>query len=141
MNLTFTPESIAGVVQRIEAANENFKQRYPGDVTSRQPVHTVYGGAHLFKADTAGKLGGIALRNMDAYAPNFVVFAKALGLPGAEALPNTESEIAHLAQVIAHDPYPRRDHDRCSHRRDELHDARHARNRTTTRRRCLGTRA
>ena len=33
-NLTFTPDSIAGVVQRIEAANEHFKQRYPGDVTS-----------------------------------------------------------------------------------------------------------
>ena len=53
MNLTFTPDFIAGIVQCIEAANENFKQRYPGDVTNRQPVHTVYGGAHLFKADTA----------------------------------------------------------------------------------------
>ena len=103
MNQTFTPDSIAGVVQRIEAANEGFKQRYPGDVTGRQPVHTVYGGAHLFKADTAGKLGGIALRNMDAYAPNFVIFAKALGLPGAEVLPSTEAEVAHLAEIIERD--------------------------------------
>ena len=62
MKLTFTPESIAGITQRIEAANEQFRADYPGDVTTRQPVHTVYGGAHLFKADTAAKLGGIALR-------------------------------------------------------------------------------
>ena len=27
----------------------------------RQPVHVVYGGAHLFKPDVAKKLGGIAL--------------------------------------------------------------------------------
>jgi hypothetical protein len=103
MNLTFTPDSIAGIVQRIETANENFRQRYPGDVTGRQPVHTVYGGAHLFKADTAGKLGGIALRNMDAYAPNFVVFAKALGLPGAASLPDSSADVEHLAQIIARD--------------------------------------
>lgn len=104
MNLTFTPESIAGVVQNIEAANEGFRALYPGDVTTRQPVHTVYGGAHLFKSDTASKLGGIALRNMDAYAPNFVAFAKALGLPGAAALPDTAADVEHLAQIIAKDP-------------------------------------
>ena len=104
MNQTFTPESIAGVVHNIEAANEGFKQRYPGDVTTRQPVHTVYGGAHLFKSDTASKLGGIALRNMDAYAPNFVAFAKALGLPGASSLPDSMADVEHLAQIIAKDP-------------------------------------
>ena len=97
MNLTFTPDSIAAIVQKLEAANDDFKKWYPGDATGRQPVHTVYGGAHLFKADTAGKLGGIALRNLDAYAPNFVVFAKALGLPGAAALPDTV--VLSLGQV------------------------------------------
>ncbi|HRX02703.1 MAG TPA: phosphoenolpyruvate kinase, partial [Anaerolineae bacterium] len=104
MKTTFTPESIAGITQRIEVANEQFRRDYPGDVTTRQPVHTVYGGGHLFKADTAAKLGGIALRNMTAYAPNFVAFARALGLPGAETLPAGEAEIAHLGQVIEHDP-------------------------------------
>jgi hypothetical protein len=104
MNLTFTPDSIAGIVQRLEAANEGFKRSYPGDATGRQPVHTVYGGAHLFKADTAGKLGGIGLRNLDAYAPNFVVFAKALGLPGAGSLPDSSADVEHLAQIIAKDP-------------------------------------
>lgn len=34
----------------------------------RQPVHTVYGGAHLFQSDTARKLGTIALRVLEANA-------------------------------------------------------------------------
>lgn len=104
MNFSLTPESIAAISQRVKAANDQFNTWYPGDAMGRQPVHTVYGGAHLFKADTASKLGGIALRNLDAYAPNFSVFARALGLPGAEELPIKEAEIERLAETIEHDP-------------------------------------
>ena len=34
------------------AANRAFMRAYPGERAARQPVHTFYGGAHLFKADT-----------------------------------------------------------------------------------------
>ena len=33
----------------------------------RQPVHVVYGGAHLFKADTAARLGRIALASFEKF--------------------------------------------------------------------------
>jgi citrate lyase beta subunit len=33
----------------------------------RQPVHTVYGGAHLFRSDTARRLGDVALRMLDGH--------------------------------------------------------------------------
>lgn len=33
----------------------------------RQPVHTVYGGGHLFRSDTARKLGNVALRMLDEH--------------------------------------------------------------------------
>ena len=33
----------------------------------RQPVHTVYGGAHLFRADTARRLGDVALRALEQH--------------------------------------------------------------------------
>ncbi|HET9440358.1 MAG TPA: hypothetical protein VFO52_09315 [Longimicrobiales bacterium] len=36
----------------------------------RQPVHTVYGGAHLFRFDTAIRLGRIAVRLMDDHLPD-----------------------------------------------------------------------
>lgn len=45
----------------------------------RQPVHTVYGGAHLFRADTAPRLGARALDALERYAPDAPTLAQALG--------------------------------------------------------------
>ncbi|PYT01633.1 MAG: phosphoenolpyruvate kinase [Acidobacteria bacterium] len=47
---------------------------------SRTPVHVVYGGAHLFSSDTPQKLGKIALRSLETYAPDLHEFAAAFGL-------------------------------------------------------------
>ncbi|AUX45692.1 hypothetical protein SOCE26_071880 [Sorangium cellulosum] len=66
----------------------------------RQPVHTVYGGAHLFKADSARKLGAVALRALAERAPDFAAFARAIGLPGAEALPAHHDEALALSAAI-----------------------------------------
>jgi citrate lyase beta subunit len=51
----------------------------------RQPVHTVYGGAHLFRADIAGRLGARALAALAEYAPDPEAFDLALGLPAGLA--------------------------------------------------------
>jgi citrate lyase beta subunit len=51
----------------------------------RQPVHTVYGGAHLFRSYTAGRLGARALQALEEYAPDPETFARAVGLPAALA--------------------------------------------------------
>jgi len=48
--------------------------------SDRQPVHTVYGGAHLFAADTTAKLGAIALRALREHAPDAATLATVLGL-------------------------------------------------------------
>jgi len=56
----------------------------PASGFERQPVHTVYGGAHLFRADTAPKLGAIALQLMRRYAPDPSEFARALGTDPAD---------------------------------------------------------
>ncbi|MBK9214203.1 MAG: phosphoenolpyruvate kinase [Chloracidobacterium sp.] len=60
-----------------------FALRYPGESGRRQPVHTVYGGAHLFKSDTTVKLGQLAVRSFEAFAPDADVFGGALDLPVA----------------------------------------------------------
>ena len=70
------------VLDRLHEANRTFAQQYPGDSPARQPVHTVYGGAQIFKSDTARKLGATALASMDEYASDAKTLAKALGLPG-----------------------------------------------------------
>ena len=46
----------------------------------RSPVHVVYGGANLFKADTPQKLGKIALGSLKTYASDVGEFAAAMGL-------------------------------------------------------------
>lgn len=70
---------------------------------SRQPVHVVYGGAHLFKADTISKLGVIALKSLETYAPNFVEFADAMWIKGADRLPKYEDLIRDLEFRFADD--------------------------------------
>ncbi|HUR99222.1 MAG TPA: aldolase/citrate lyase family protein, partial [Pyrinomonadaceae bacterium] len=50
--------------------------------SNRSPVHVVYGGANLFKSDTPSKLGKIALRSLQAYAPDVASFADAMELSG-----------------------------------------------------------
>lgn len=64
----------------LSATQTRLAERYPGEPDMRQPVHTVYGGAHLFKADTAKKLGELGLKVLQQYAPDAGVFAEALGL-------------------------------------------------------------
>ena len=63
--------------------NEAVARAFPGESEARQPVHTVYGGAHLFKADSARRLGGLALRALDEYAPDGATMARLLDFPPA----------------------------------------------------------
>lgn len=65
---------------KLKEANSNFQQIYPGDRTERQPVHTLYGGANLFKYDAAAALGRRALEIFETYAPNATVFGKVFGM-------------------------------------------------------------
>jgi citrate lyase beta subunit len=51
----------------------------------RQPIHTVYGGAHLFKADTAARLSVTALRVLDDHAPDAGALAAVFGIAPAAA--------------------------------------------------------
>src|SRR6202158_3086356 len=50
------------------------------DATARQPVHTVYGGGHLFKSDTASRLGAVARRPLADSAPDPATLNAVLGL-------------------------------------------------------------
>jgi citrate lyase beta subunit len=67
------------VLAQIEEANRAFAKRYPGDSPRRQPVHTVYGGAHVFQSDSASRLGALARRALETYAPEPRDLARALG--------------------------------------------------------------
>lgn len=89
MKISLSEESKKETVAGLEKANAEFARRFPGETGHRQPVHTVYGGAQLFKSDTTKRLGALALRALDEYAPDARTFARALELPGAENLAET----------------------------------------------------
>jgi citrate lyase beta subunit len=89
MKTSLTPEMTAELLARGEnAAPVAADDRMP----SRQPVHTVYGGAHLFRADVALKLGSIALRTVEEYAPSPEDLAGILGLDAPAPLVQTVHE-------------------------------------------------
>ncbi|HTR55875.1 MAG TPA: hypothetical protein VMJ10_34605 [Kofleriaceae bacterium] len=79
---TLPQKKLEKILARVERAQSRFWRRYPGDSGARQPVHTVYGGAHLFSADTPKKLGELALRALDTYASDAATFAEAIGIRG-----------------------------------------------------------
>ena len=61
-------------------ATVNSPQPTPVTTGDRQPVHTVYGGAHLFTRRHRRALGAAALRALEEYAPDPGTFARAVGL-------------------------------------------------------------
>ena len=100
MKTSLPHESTRELASRLQKANGDFAERYPGETGRRQPVHTVYGGAHLYKADSAPRLGALARRALEQFAPDFVVFAKAIGLSGAEHLPDDAGEVSRLGERV-----------------------------------------
>ena len=100
MKLSIKEQEKETILNELRTANLKFQQAYPGDKPDRQPVHTLYGGANLFKWDTCVKMGEVALKNLQTYAPAFVVLANVLKLEGYEQLPQAKKEIEALTQRL-----------------------------------------
>ena len=86
MTMRLDPAFLADASAALREANLGFAAAHPGEGPGRQPVHTVYGGAQLFGADTVPKLGAIALRAMDRYAADAGSLGLALGIGSHPAL-------------------------------------------------------
>jgi citrate lyase beta subunit len=100
MKLSIQESEKEALLQTLGKANLKFQQVYPGDKPDRQPVHTVYGGANLFKFDTCKRMGEAALKNLTTYAPNFVELARVLQIAGYQHLPAREQEVYDLTQKL-----------------------------------------
>ena len=80
----------------LSKANTAFNEKYPGDRPERQAVHTVYGGANLFKYNTTAGLAEKALEALHQYAPDFVRLGKIFQLQGSEKLDTLEQTAEQL---------------------------------------------
>ena len=81
MNFSVPTKDKSRIFAALGKANKAFQEIYPGDRPDRQPVHTVYGGADLFSADTAQKMANAALKTLLENASDHIEFARALGQP------------------------------------------------------------
>ncbi len=88
------------LLNSLKTANLKFQQIYPGDKPDRQAVHTVYGGANLFKSDTCIKMGEIALKSLQTYSPNFITLAKVLKFEGCDKLPDDKKKADKLIKKL-----------------------------------------
>src|SRR5438552_12187135 len=112
---TSLPETpLKTINESLRLSNTGFMHEYPGETGRRQPVHTVYGGAHLFKSDSAPRLGRVAERAMAEYAPDFIIFAQTLGLPDVEQLPDVLSYAQDLKAQLKSNPDAAREEHRAA---------------------------
>jgi citrate lyase beta subunit len=102
MTPTLSTADLGPVADDLRAANQTFLARYPGESGRRQPVHVVYGGAHLFKSDAARKLGEVALRSLREYAPDPDSLAEALGAQWTAAF--AEDLYARIVAKLEREP-------------------------------------
>jgi citrate lyase beta subunit len=75
---SLTTRDLQTILRDLRTTNVELAKAYPGERIDRQPVHTVYGGAHLFRANSAEKLGALALASLDEYAPDAATFGAAI---------------------------------------------------------------
>jgi len=88
------------LLNSLQTANLKFQQTYPGDKPDRQAVHTVYGGANLFKSDTCIKMGEIALKSLQTYSPDFITLANVLKFEGCDKLPDDQKKADKLINKL-----------------------------------------
>jgi citrate lyase beta subunit len=85
MTTTLHADELRRLTAPLEQALIPFNKRFPGNAGERQPIHTVYGGAQLFKHDTTRKLGEKALQVALEHGGDAFTFSRAIGLPDQHA--------------------------------------------------------
>lgn len=66
--------------KRLALTSERIADRFPGDLPDRQPVHTVYGGAQIFSANTCARLGELASAFVERWIPTASDLASVVGM-------------------------------------------------------------
>ena len=123
--MTLHNDSMAGWTDRLNRASARVAQDFPGEGPNRQPVHTVYGGAHLFSPGTAARLGQLATSTMEDWCPDPEAFASVLALDDTLAAPVYELVVEKLRTEPVED-FRLDFEDGYGHRPDEEEDG-HAR--------------
>lgn len=102
MKTTLSETFLTQAFRELEEANRRFLGHYPGDRGDRQPIHTLYGGAQLYRAETTEKIGELARKHFAEYAPDAKALKQAVEGKGSEALWKTiYTRVTDRLQVCA----------------------------------------
>jgi hypothetical protein len=74
-------DEVDDLLTRLRTGNDAFARHYAGAGAAAQPVHTLYWGAHRFRADSFARLGAAAVASFATYAEDPAQLARAFELP------------------------------------------------------------
>ena len=97
-------ETVESMAAGLREANAAVAQRWPGESGRRQPVHVVYGGAQLFRHDSAPKIGAVARRALQDHAPDAASLALVIGLDRDEDHELAEAIHARVVEKLEREP-------------------------------------
>lgn len=100
MKLSIPESRKEELFNELKKANMAFQQLYPGDKPDRQPVHTVYGGANLFKSDSTLRMGKTALKSFLTNVSDFAELGRILMINGYQELPSDKKQIQELDEKL-----------------------------------------
>jgi citrate lyase beta subunit len=104
MKTTLTAEAVESLAEPLRAANAEVARRWPGESGRRQPVHVVYGGAQLFRHDSAPKIGAVARQALEDHAPDAAALARVIGLDREEDAEFSAAVYDRVAGKLAAEP-------------------------------------
>ena len=105
MKASLSDSDIQSAIKILEGSSAAFARRYPGETGRRQPVHVVYGGAHLFKAAISRKrLAKYTCHRSKNLRLTRFTLARVVGLPQWKKLPKTGKQAAAAERLFVNNP-------------------------------------
>ena len=100
MTQSMQANEVETLLSRLSVANQHFESQFPGLQVSRQPVHTVYGGANLYSAGASAKISSLAIKHFETFAPDYLAMAKNLGIGANPAKVDQYGSDAWIAKTV-----------------------------------------
>jgi citrate lyase beta subunit len=97
---TLAASEVDALTSGLEAEGESGT----AELLEHAPVHVVYGGAHLYRADSPAKLGKLARAAMDTWGKDDATFARLMGVSDLAAKPLAPELARRVREKLERDP-------------------------------------
>jgi len=101
---TLSASQLDALVAELAEGDDSAASLHASELAERAPVHVVYGGAHLYRADSPAKLAKLARASMDTWGRDDEAFARLMGVKDG-AVKGFASELARrVREKLDRDP-------------------------------------